>query len=186
MAGVDWAYAIRPYVPVSLGGLMSTQSATRNTDSNRPLGAAALSTQHLLETQRAFDSVAADYDGPTGNNALIQWMRQRLWETVDATVPQGGRLLDLGCGTGLDAAHFAGEGYRVVATDWSPLMVERTRGRAQAEGLQERLTVRQVGSHQLDQLDGEQFDGIYSDLGPLNCVPDLGAVAREGARLLAP
>ena len=25
----------------------------------------------LLETQRAFDSVAADYDGPRGNNALI-------------------------------------------------------------------------------------------------------------------
>jgi SAM-dependent methyltransferase len=46
--------------------------------------------------------------------------------------------------------------------------------------------VRQVGSHQLDLLDGEQFDGIYSDLGPLNCVPDLGAVARESARLLVP
>src|SRR5262249_11930481 len=30
------------------------------------------------------------------------------------------------------------------------------------------------------------FDGAYSDLGPLNCVPDLGAVARECARLLKP
>lgn len=140
----------------------------------------------LLDTQRAFDSVAVDYDGPTGNNTLIQWMRVRLWRAVQAAVPTGGRLLDLGCGTGLDAAYFAGVGYRVLATDWSPQMVARTHGRAQAESLQDRLTVRQVGSHQLDQLDGEQFDGIYSDLGPLNCVPDLGAVARECARLLAP
>ena len=31
--------------------------------------------QQLLDTKRAFDSVAADYDGPTGNNALIQAMR---------------------------------------------------------------------------------------------------------------
>ena len=29
----------------------------------------------LRETQEAFDSVAADYDGPRGNNALIQDMR---------------------------------------------------------------------------------------------------------------
>jgi hypothetical protein len=25
------------------------------------------------EAKQAFDSVAADYDGPCGNNALIQW-----------------------------------------------------------------------------------------------------------------
>src|SRR5262245_34228409 len=68
------------------------------------------SARRLLDTQRAFDSVAADYDGPTGNNTLIQWMRLRLWRAVLATVPRGGRLLDLGCGTGLDAAYFASEG----------------------------------------------------------------------------
>lgn len=140
----------------------------------------------LFDTQRAFDSVAADYDGPSGNNTLIRWMRLRLWRAVAAAVPPGGRLLDVGCGTGLDAAHFAGAGYRVLATDWSPQMIERTRRRAEAEGLQARLAVRQIGGHQLDRLTGEQFDGIYSDLGPLNCVPDLGAVARECARLLAP
>ena len=28
-----------------------------------------ISLEHLLETKRAFDSVAADYDGPIGNNA---------------------------------------------------------------------------------------------------------------------
>jgi hypothetical protein len=30
---------------------------------------------HLRDTQDAFDSVAADYDGPRGNNSLIQDMR---------------------------------------------------------------------------------------------------------------
>ncbi|MFZ0869356.1 MAG: class I SAM-dependent methyltransferase [Rhodanobacter sp.] len=139
----------------------------------------------LLETQRAFDSVAADYDGPRGNNELIQRMRITLWDTVHSTLPAGARLLDLGCGTGIDALEFARRGFHVVATDWSPQMVERTRARAAAAALGSRVTATHLGVQQLAQLEGE-FDGIYSNFGPLNCAPDLGAVAAECARLLRP
>jgi SAM-dependent methyltransferase len=139
----------------------------------------------LLETQQAFDSVAADYDSPRGNNELIQRMRLTVWDTVLGAVPAGGRLLDLGCGTGLDAHEFARRGYDVVATDWSPHMVERTRARAEATGLQARLHAEHVGIHELERLEGG-FDGIYSNFGPLNCAPDLEAVAAQCARLLRP
>lgn len=145
-----------------------------------------ISLEHLLDTKRAFDSVAADYDGPIGNNALIQTMRRRLWREVERHVPTGGRLLDLGCGTGLDAVHFADRGYRVVATDWSPQMVLKTGQRIGARGLRDRVTVQHLGIQELDRLAGEQFDGIYSDLGPLNCAPKLDLVARRCAGLLAP
>ena len=139
----------------------------------------------LLETQRAFDSVAADYDGPRGNNALIQRMRITLWDTVATELPVGSRLVDLGCGTGLDAGELASRGYSVLATDWSPAMVARTRERAARQGLEERLTAAHVGIQQLERLEGE-FDGMYSNFGPLNCAPDLPAVAAECARLLRP
>ena len=139
----------------------------------------------LLDTQRAFDSVAADYDGPRGNNELIQRMRLTLWDTVRSELPIGSRLLDLGCGTGLDAHEFAQRGYSVVATDWSPQMVERTRARAVAANLESRMESAHVGIQELDKLAGE-FDGIYSNFGPLNCAPDLAAVAAECARLLRP
>ncbi|ATS20976.1 methyltransferase [Xanthomonas phaseoli pv. phaseoli] len=141
--------------------------------------------EQLLETQRAFDSVAPDYDGPRGNNALIQRMRTTLWDTVASELPVGSRLVDLGCGTGLDAGEFARRGYSVLATDWSPAMVERTRQRAATHGLQERLTAAHVGIQQLDRLEGS-FDGMYSNFGPLNCAPDLPAVAAQCARLLRP
>ena len=36
-----------------------------------------LAETQLLDTQRAFDSVAADYDGPKGNNALIQFRKRQ-------------------------------------------------------------------------------------------------------------
>ena len=140
----------------------------------------------LLDTQRAFDSVAADYDGPIGNNALIQRMRGRMWRTLTTLFPGGARLLDLGCGTGIDAAHLAARGYEIVATDWSPQMVERTRSRAAQAGLSNRITTEVMGIQELARLRGERFDGIYSDLGPLNCVPDLPAVARACAELLGP
>src|SRR5271155_3564686 len=87
----------------------------------------------LRQTQHAFDSVAADYDGPRGNNASIQDMRAEMWRTLDAAFAPGSRLLDLGCGTGLDAVRMAQRGHSVTATDWSPQMVQRTRERAERE-----------------------------------------------------
>jgi SAM-dependent methyltransferase len=141
----------------------------------------------LEETRRAFDRAAADYDGPAGNNAVIQRMRARMWQTLTATFPEGARLLDLGCGTGIDAAYLAARGYSVLAVDWSPAMVERTRARiAQSPPAENRASVRVLGIHQLHQLGGEQVDGIYSDLGALNCAPDLHDTARACARLLRP
>ncbi|QWT18889.1 class I SAM-dependent methyltransferase [Bacillus sp. NP157] len=139
----------------------------------------------LRETQEAFDSVAADYDGPRGNNELIQRMRQTLWSTVREELPAGSRLLDLGCGTGIDAVEFARSRFRVTASDWSPRMVERARQRAQEAGVADRLEAVHVGVQELERIEGE-FDGIYSNFGPLNCAPDLAAVAGQCARLLRP
>jgi ubiquinone/menaquinone biosynthesis C-methylase UbiE len=141
---------------------------------------------HLLDTQRAFDSIAADYDGPRGNNALMQRMRETAWRMLTGTFPPGSRLLDLGCGTGIDAVYLARLGYEVVATDWSPQMVERTRVRAADAGLGDRIISLQQGIQELAWLESERFDGIYSNFGPLNCVPHLPEVARSCAELLKP
>jgi len=140
----------------------------------------------LHDTQEAFDSVAADYDGPRGNNASIQRMRSEMWRWLDRSFAPGSRLIDLGCGTGLDAVRMAGLGHHVTATDWSPQMVERTRDRAAREGLAGRVQALHVGAHELEQIEEGGFDGAYSDLGPLNCVPDMDAVARQCARLVRP
>ena len=141
----------------------------------------------LRQTREAFDSVAADYDGPRGNNALIQDIRAETWRWLEATFAPGSRLIDLGCGTGLDAVRMARLGYEITATDWSPQMVARTHDRAQQEGLAARVQTRLIGAHELERLGGDgAFDGAYSNLGPLNCVPDLASVSRQCARLLKP
>jgi SAM-dependent methyltransferase len=141
----------------------------------------------LRDTRDAFDSVAADYDGPRGNNDLIQDMRSEMWRWLDATFTGGSRLIDLGCGTGLDAVRMAKLGHFVTAADWSPLMVQRTRDRADREHVADRVKSIAVGAHELGRLDeAGQYDGAYSNLGALNCVPDLVDVSRECARLVRP
>ena len=141
----------------------------------------------LLDTREAFDSVAADYDGPRGNNSLIQDMRQEMWRWLDASFPRAGHLLELGCGTGLDAIRMAERGHHITATDWSPLMASRTLARAEHAGVSERVQALALGAHELDRLEGRTlYDGAYSNLGPLNCLPDLRAVSHECARLIRP
>jgi 2-polyprenyl-3-methyl-5-hydroxy-6-metoxy-1,4-benzoquinol methylase len=141
----------------------------------------------LHETRDAFDSVAVDYDGPRGNNTLVQDMRSEMWRTLDATFAPGCRLIDLGCGTGLDAVRMARAGHHVTATDWSERMVARTRHRAEGEQLANRVRTITVGAHELSRVDGQaEFDGAYSNLGALNCVPDLAETAAQCARLLKP
>src|SRR6185295_14144156 len=96
----------------------------------------------LLQTQAAFDSVAADYDGPRGNNALIQRMRDTMLRTLERRFARQARLIDLGCGTGIDAVHLAQTGRTVLATDWSPRMVERTVQGAADAGVAGRVRAR--------------------------------------------
>lgn len=144
-------------------------------------------TAQLRDTQHAFDSVASDYDGPRGNNELIQDMRAEMWRWLDAAFAAPGRLIDLGCGTGLDAVRMAQRGHFITATDWSPLMVERTRQRASQQAMSGQVQTMALGAQDLALLDGiGSYDGAYSNLGPLNCVPELTEVSRQCARLLKP
>jgi ubiquinone/menaquinone biosynthesis C-methylase UbiE len=140
----------------------------------------------LRDTQQAFDSVAVDYDGALGNNALVQRIRLRTMDAVQRNVPAPVHLLDMGCGTGLDAESLARAGYRITAIDWSVEMVKRTKSRVLQAGLQDKVEVNQLGFHQLDEFRSQLFDGVYSDLGALNCAANIDEAAASIRRILKP
>lgn len=146
----------------------------------------ALTAAALSETRAAFDAVAAVYGDQNEANPILAAMRARTIATIRSHVPMGGHLLDLGSGPGTDALTLARWGYRVTGIDASPAMVEAARHGIARAGLGDRVCVRRLGIHELQHLPLEPLDGAYSDFGPLNCVPDLAAVARQLAIRLRP
>ena len=140
----------------------------------------------LADTQRAFDGVAAVYHRYNIENALLEGMRRRFRDAVERHVTRGSHLLDLGCGPGTDEVWFAARGYRVTAVDWSPSMVSEARERVRRHRIDDRVSVRNLGIHEIDGLAPSVFDGITSNLGPLNCVPDLDGAALAIARRIRP
>ncbi len=68
---------------------------------------------------------------PTGPSAFATWAHQRM---VDGGHPTG-TVLDVGTGTGRDAAYFAAQGHKVVAFDFTTTGLRQTEGlRASAVG----------------------------------------------------
>jgi SAM-dependent methyltransferase len=128
--------------------------------------------------QAAYDALAARYDETV---APSRWVRERLWERLDALFPPGARVLDVSAGTGLDALHLAARGVDVTACDLSPGMLARLR--AKAPGLPTRV----ADLARLDEagLEGP-FDGILSTFAGLNAAGDLSGFAPAAARLLHP
>ncbi len=99
-----------------------------------------------------------------------------------AAFPEGARLLEIGGGTGLDAAWLAARGRSVLLTDASPAMVAEAAlklgpGRAEVAAA-ERLSGLAAR--------GERFDGAFSNFAALNCVTDLAPVAESLGALVRP
>jgi SAM-dependent methyltransferase len=142
----------------------------------------------LLQTQHAFDGVAAAYDRSNADNAILRAMRTRVWQVLERHAPRGADILDLGCGPGCDAEYLALRGHRVTAIDWSPAMVEEAGRRVRAAGVADRVDIQHLGIHEIDRLERADapFDAAYSNFGPLNCVADLRAVAQPIAGRLKP
>ena len=140
-------------------------------------------------TMLAFDRLASQYDA-IAEGELFTLMRRRTHDAFRRWFQPGCRVLDIGCGTGLDTAFLAANGVRVVACDPSEAMVGRTLSRLASQGNSSRTTVMPSGLHNvamfLDALgEREPFDGIVSNFGALNCVQclePLNALARHALR----
>jgi SAM-dependent methyltransferase len=134
---------------------------------------------------RAFDAMAADYDTAFTHTFIGRRMRSAIWRRCDALFQPGSRLLELNCGTGEDALHFARRGVRVVATDASAAMLSVARDKIRAAGLEAAVRLEQVRIEDLDTSMGT-FDHVLSNFGGLNCVRDLPSAAATLASIMPP
>jgi SAM-dependent methyltransferase len=110
-----------------------------------------------LETIRVYDQQAEEYAQMTDTHNSDD---PRLRDLIDAC-PQGGRVLDLGCGPGASAAALAKAGLRVDATDASKEMVQMA---AQHPG----VTAWQATFDELDAIAPDTYDGIWANFSLLH------------------
>jgi ubiquinone/menaquinone biosynthesis C-methylase UbiE len=97
-------------------------------------------------------------------------------------VPEGARVLEVGCGAGLMAIELLQQGYRVTATDAVPEMLDLTRRNAAAVGIAERLDSQPADVQNL-RFDDQTFDVVVA-LGVLPWVEDPARAVREMSRVL--
>jgi SAM-dependent methyltransferase len=146
-------------------------------------------TNSLRPAAIAFDAIAPAFDQRFGAWLSVSAQRRAVRAALLKAIPARSHILELGGGTGEDAAFLAQTGYDVLLTDPSPAMVELAKAKLSPLGSQAQV----AGGEDLEDFasrhfanGGELFDGAFSNFAPLNCVVDLGPVARGLAQLLKP
>ena len=129
----------------------------------------------------AYDAIAPRYDEMVRED---HWMRQLLWRRLVQMVEPGARVLELGCGTGLDTLALARRGLRVVALDLSPEMIARLARKAEGAGLEGCIEARVGDVGTLEAAPEDGFDAVFSTFAALNTVADPASVAAAAARRL--
>lgn len=141
------------------------------------------------EHSSPFDTIAEQYDATFTWSTIGQVQRDPVWDELKKSFHPRDRIIDIGCGTGVDARFLAERGIDVFACDSSARMLRIAEQRVAADPPQ--LT----GSVQLRLLSAEEisslrdvgpFDGALSNFGAVNCVEDITKLASDLALLLKP
>ena len=134
----------------------------------------------------AFSRTAAKYDSFAEDHPHLTRMRNKVYSHVMCYIPRGARVLELNAGTGTDAVELAQRGYCVHATDIAPGMLNRLQEKVSHLGLQNRISMEARSFLSLEDIPGAPFDAVFSDLGGLNCVPNLTPVIQQLPNVLKP
>jgi SAM-dependent methyltransferase len=120
-----------------------------------------------------FDTLAPQYDVDFSERPTAQTLRAAVHDRLRLHLSAGASVLEIGCGTGIDAEFMASLGAHVTATDSSAGMLEQARARVGSGVMFDRLDINALP------LDG--FGGAYrlvlADFGVLNACRDFSALA---------
>lgn len=141
-------------------------------------------------TEAFFDSASADYERLVTQNPLDAWLRHESVAFLQKTFRPGERVLEIGCGTGLETIPLAEIGVDVVAVDISRRMLDRLEAKAHAAGLTNRIHPRKLSASALEPVLAEfgrgSFDGAFSNFGALNLDPNWSRVPQSLSDLVRP
>ncbi|HVU16602.1 MAG TPA: class I SAM-dependent methyltransferase [Candidatus Didemnitutus sp.] len=124
-----------------------------------------------------YDHEACRYEERYWTNAVAQRIRQAFREEVKSHSFRN--VLEIGCGTGLDVAHFASiyPDRTICGIDIAPAMVANAARKIADQGLTNARVMRGTPEDLGALFPTVRFDHIYVFFGALNTVPDLPRLA---------
>jgi SAM-dependent methyltransferase len=145
-------------------------------DTVRDFWEAHVNNEYYTDEERASDSYFADIE------ARRYRTHYHLRELLDLLDGRGRRLLEVGCGMGVDSVQLAQRGFDVTAVDLTENGLRVARDYAARRGVE--IDFRLGNAEDLDFPD-ESFDVVYS-FGVLHHTPDIERSVREVHRVLRP
>jgi len=146
-------------------------------------------TEHTRQVRDYFESHAEDWSRAYGSarsgNDHVLGERLRLALELTSELEPGARVLDAGCGAGPLTLRLAERGYRVVATDLSPQMIELCRAALTASEIDPSSVEVACGDILDTDYEPASFDAVYA-LGFLQYQQDELAALQRFGRLLKP
>ena len=137
-----------------------------------------------------FQSVSSRYTEINLGNPLARRLRRRSVERLLPLFRGHEKVLEIGCGTGLETLPLLEAGHRVTVVDLSPRMLEEVTTRAKAMRKDAALETRLGRLGRLREVLADVaeggFDAAFSTFGAMNIEPDLSEVPGTMARLLRP
>lgn len=132
-----------------------------------------------------FDRIAETYDATFTNSAIGLAQRRLVWKEIVRNFTPGQRILEINCGTGVDALNLATRGVHVIACDSSPRMIAAAKLRAGQTATSATVDFRVLANERIGTLRNEgPFDGVLSNFSGLNCIGDPSFLAYELAQLV--
>ncbi len=134
----------------------------------------------VMPAPAAFNLIAERYDAAFTCTTIGKVQRRVVWNALTRAFSSGDNVLELNCGTGEDAFFLARRGISVTACDASTAMIGVAQRRRSLEASTTNLEFRVLANEDLHQVQGDIFDGAFSDFSGTRAL-----IGKSGAAHLA-
>ena len=134
---------------------------------------------------KAFDSVASSYDEDFSTTRIGQTQRKQVWKQLLPLLSKTKKVIEVSCGTGVDAAFMADKVASILASDISEAMLAEAEKKKEKQQLNN-CTFICLDAANLQLQNQPSFDLLFSNFGGLNCLSptQLQHFARQSYALL--
>src|ERR1700691_2200063 len=105
--------------------------------------------------QAYWDTAAETYVQDFTGTGIGETRRRAVWRRLEKAFCPGQKLLELNCGTGIDAVHLAERGMQLVACDTSSRMIELARQLAISTHTGDLIDFKVLPNEEIGALQGE-------------------------------